>query len=86
MPCYDFKCGGCGRISEYYARMDDRVRDCKCGGTMCRLITSRYGINRSLDFVTDNITGDPVHITSKRQHERLCREHNVTPKIGKGWW
>lgn len=44
-----------------------------------------FAIIRVPDHVTDHITGEPVRITSWRQHDRLCREHNVTPKYGKGW-
>jgi hypothetical protein len=36
--------------------------------------------------VTDNITGDNVRITSKKQLRNLCAEHGVTEKIGKGWY
>lgn len=43
-------------------------------------------IVRDADFVTEDITGQPVRITSRRQLRRLCKEHNVEPMYGKGWW
>lgn len=86
MILYDFQCKRCGAVEEHFSPVEKRVRLHDCGGIMYRQITSRFGIVKSLDFVTDNITGEPVRITSKAQHERLCREHGVTQKYGKGWW
>lgn len=86
MLLYDFKCSHCGAIEEHFSPVDQRVRGHDCGGIMHRLISSRFGIVRSLDFVTDNITGEPARITNKAQHQRLCRAHGVAPKFGKGWW
>jgi hypothetical protein len=44
-----------------------------------------YHVHGAYDFVTDNISGDPVRITSRMQLKRLCAEHECTPSYGKGW-
>ncbi len=46
---------------------------------------AHFNITRVPDHVTDNITGDPVRITSWKKHDQLCKEAGVTPKFGKGW-
>ena len=87
MPLYDFKCP-CGNIEEVWAKMDEKTKPCECGQEMKRLITSQFNIDAdfaSTNLVTDNITGEPVRITSKRQLRNLCQEHGVMQKFGKGW-
>lgn len=87
MPLYDFKCP-CGNIEEAWAKMDEKTKTCECGQDMTRMITSNFNIDAdfaSRDYVTDNITGSPVRITSKKQLRSLCRDNGVMPKYGKGW-
>jgi len=85
MPIYDFQCP-CGKVEEHYAGMDETERKCACGATQKRIISSRYFIHPDLDYVTDNITGEPVRVKSRKHLKQLCEEHGVTQKIGKGWW
>ena len=87
MPLYDHECSTCGAVSEALAPVDDRVVRCPaCGDNAERIFSSRYYINPDVDFVTDNITGDPVRVTSRQHLARLCRDNGVSEKIGKGWW
>ena len=89
MPLYDFKCDSCKKVIEHYASMDEHTKDCICGGLMNRIITSRFHIDAdyaSSDFVTEDITGNPVRITSKKQMRQLCEKNSVSPKFGKGWY
>ena len=86
MFLYDFKCDSCGKVQEHLAKIDEKIKDCDCGGLMARKITAKYFINGCMDFVTDSITGDPVRITSHKQMNELCKKHDVMPKIGKGWY
>ena len=85
MPLYDFQCDSCDKVQEHFAKMDETTRECICGGLMQRKISTNYFVHGEVDFVTDHITGDPVRITSRKQMDRLCKEHGVTPKFGKGW-
>ena len=85
MPLYDYCCKACGDTQEHYAKVDEREQTCVCGGTATRIFSSRYFINPDIDYVTANITGDPVRITSRRQLDQMCKEHGVYQKIGKGW-
>lgn len=85
MPLYDFECDECGSIKEHYAGLDDKRMPCECGGTARRLITSRYYVNPDVDFVTDNITGDPVRVDSRVKLRRLLAENGLYERYGKGW-
>lgn len=86
MPLYDFRCTGCGIKFEEYAKMDDKITGCtECGGTATRLITSNYHIQAdyaSKDWVTSDITGSEVRITSRKQLRKLCNDHGVYAKEG----
>lgn len=85
MPLYDFKCAKCGRIEEHWAKMDEKMHMCDCGHESDRLITSRIYLQTdyaSRDFVTADITGSEVRITSRKQLRNLCKENGVTPKEG----
>jgi len=84
MPLYDFECE-CGKVTEHYAGINEKRMPCDCGKTAKRIISTRYYINPDVDFVTDNITGSPVRVTSRKQLASLCKENGVHQKIGKGW-
>ena len=82
-PLYDFKCDTCEDVVEAWAKVDEKTIACHCGGCMLRKITSNYSIHAdfaSKDFVTDDITGEPVRITSRRQMRSLMKEHGVTER------
>ena len=39
----------------------------------------------NFDFVTDNISGEPVRVTSRKQLRQLMQEHGVYEVMGRGW-
>jgi len=86
MPLYDATCEACGKTFEHYAKMDEKRVRCACGGAANRIFSARYYAHSDVDFVTDNITGEPERIDSKRKLRRLMSEHGVSEKFGKGWW
>ena len=86
MPLYDATCRACGKTFEHFAKMDDREVPCECGGTAARILTARYYAHSDLDFVTDNITGEPERIDSRVKLRRLLKENGVSEKVGQGWW
>lgn len=81
---YDCKCKTCGKIQEIVRSVEDRndTPIC-CGNKMVRIITL-INIAPDLNFVTADITGQDVHITSSKQHDRLCHENGVAPMGRKG--
>jgi len=86
MPLYDHKCLSCAKVTEARMHVEDRRIECPaCGGEADRIFSARYYVNPDVDFVTDNITGEPVRVGSRVQLARLCREHGVSEKYGKGW-
>ena len=88
MPLYDYKCKSCDRVQEWYCSIDNlggEVPCEKCNKPMHRLIGQRVTVSGDVDFVTDNITGKPLHVSSKRQLRELCKRNNIEPIYGKGW-
>ncbi len=87
MPLYDFECARCSHTEEHFAGIEELTLPCsECGGNMKRLITSNHYVVGDVDFVTDNITGDPIRVDSRRKLRDLERKHGIVQKIGKGWW
>ncbi len=85
MPLYDFKCENCGNVQEKFAKIDEITSPCDCGTEMKRLITSRYYVNPDIEYVTDNISGDPIRVSSRKQLRGLLRQHGLVERYGKGW-
>ena len=84
---YEFRCQECKREDTMLmpvADMEAGIAPECCGGKM-RKILSLPRINPDVDYVTSDITGDPVHITSRRQQRQLCEKYGVTPKLAKPW-
>lgn len=89
MPLYSYRCTSCGAEQDLHRSVDDRAipAPCtECDGTAEKILTVPSAVHGDIEFVTDNITGDNVRITSKKQLRNLCAEHGVTEKIGKGWY
>ena len=84
-PLYDYQCRLCGKVEEKYAHMDEMRLRCNCGEQTDRLTTVKYNVIGDVDFVTDNITGEPTRITSRKQMKKIMKEHGVMEKYGKGW-
>lgn len=84
---YEWRCGKCHR--EDTAIMSVAQMEAgnapKCCGISMRKILSLPRIQREPDYVTRDITGDPVRITSRKQRDKLCAEHNTAPKLVKPW-
>lgn len=82
---YDCKCEKCEKVEEIVRSVAERNNTplC-CGQPMKRMITVNYNVYSDLNFMTEDITGSPVQITSRQQHDRLCRENNVSPMGLKG--
>jgi hypothetical protein len=73
-------------VEEKWAGINDRESTCPCGGAQKRLISFRIGLHTdyaSRDFVTEDITGEPIRITSRRQERELCKQHGIDRKDGK---
>ena len=87
MLLYDFRCTECGVKQEHTADIEQRTVECvDCGGLAKRLITSNHFVHGDIDFVTDNITGEPMRIGSRKQLKDLEKRHEVSAKYGKGWY
>ena len=86
-PLYDHRCPDCCLVHEAMMPVDEPTRDCPhCGGVAKRCFSSSYYINPDIDFVTDNIDGNPKRYTSKRELQKDMDKAGVHQKIGKGWW
>ena len=68
MPLYDFKCDGCGRVTEDWARMEQRELECsKCGHSMRRLISSPGAVLFREDYYDVGPNGEAVLVRSKKE-------------------
>ncbi len=86
MPIYDYRCRECGHVEEQVKHVDDVTDECeKCAATSDRIFSAQYYINPDVDFVTDNITGENVRVTSRKQLDRLMKDHGLYQRYGKGW-
>jgi len=87
VPLYEYRCLDCGKQEERYAGMEEKLAECSaCKGQMKRLITSKFHLHTdyaSRDFVTTDLTGEPVRITSRKQERELCKEYGVERKEGR---
>lgn len=87
MPLYDYRCDDCLSVEEHYAKIDELTHECeRCGGVSKRVLTSSYYVVGDIDFVTDNVSGEPKRYTSRRALEAELKERGLTQKVGKGWW
>lgn len=87
MPLYDYRCDDCLEIRERIAKVDDVLLDCdRCGGITKRIFSSGYYINPDIDYVTDNVTGEPKRYTSRVQLHKDLQERGLYQKVGKNWW
>ena len=81
MPRYRYWCAVCDEDTEVWCPMGERaaaVRCRVCGGSAAAAPPTRVHVNcNRMDFVTADITGEPVRIETKRQHDELCARHGV---------
>lgn len=81
MPQYRFGCDSCGSDVLVWCMREERTlpRACgTCGKEMRQLAPSRIHVNCDrLDFVTADITGEPVRIQTRRQLDNLCQANGV---------
>jgi putative FmdB family regulatory protein len=80
MPTYTYECA-CGHTFDQVLRMHDYTLEYPC--PRCRETARRIykpiQISVFTPFVTSDITGEPVEISSRRTENALCKEHGVTP-------
>ncbi len=85
MPLYAYKCD-CGKTEDAFRKIEDRERAPECCGKSMSRVIGNYSVIPDMEpHVEYNMTEKPVWVKSRKHHERLCREHGVTPKFGKGW-
>jgi hypothetical protein len=82
---YEAQCQKCKKNEDYSRSIAERhdTPVC-CGQPMKKMITTCQNVYGDLDFVTADITGQDVHITSRKHHADLCRKNHVAPVGLKG--
>lgn len=80
---YDCQCSYCGKIQEIVRKLADREDTPFCCGERMFIKISAPHVS-TVNFVTSDITGNPVEITSHKQHDKLCKENDVAPMGVKG--
>jgi len=64
--------------------MTDHANGPECCGEIMKQVYNAK-VSTFKEFVTDNITGEPVRVSSEKQHQKLLKEHNLGQIYGKGW-
>lgn len=85
MPLYDYECKKCGRITEHFAKADERLElVCECGGDVRRIISisGQYCGNQDAPWLKSVV--DVVDKTSRKPHVRAFVE-NPTRSNYKRW-
>jgi putative FmdB family regulatory protein len=81
---YDYKCR-CGHTFDAFNSVENReFAECpKCGEQADKVLSlnSRLGLSIFKEFVTDNITGTPIMVTSKEHKKQLMRQHGLEEHI-----
>jgi hypothetical protein len=83
VPFYSFECD-CGETVELYRnKMEspDNPQCPYCDSTMCRVYGA--GVYTFKPLRTDQITGEMVDITTRRQRDHLLSEHKLTMDSGR---
>jgi len=82
MPLYDMHCDKCGPVTDVWARIDEEIMPCKCGGTMRRVISatrSNPDWEPYLDehLVPQHHSGPPTLVRSRQHRKELMRQLGV---------
>ncbi len=87
MPIYAWQCNSCRRESEgYIPAWNDPNPPCECGGTQERIWrVTRHHAASVFPYVTSNITGSPIEITSESHLQSVCKAAGVTPRPDAAW-
>ena len=99
MPLYELTCPECGtfQAEEYCHVADDRgcrTHVCPCGSTLTHALSVGTGLTyfeEGRARVIENMTHEPITVTSHEQHKKLMKEHGVEWATrgrgnGKGGW
>ena len=97
MPLLALRCLNDHAAEQYVHAPDDRgteTRVCACGETLAPILSVGSGLTyfeEGRGRWINNLTVDPIYVTSHAQHQRLMREHKVewaTERAvqGRGGW
>lgn len=88
MPIYQFECEGCKKGFERYLSLRGEDNPpCECGGKTERVwaLGVRTKGSDVFPYVTTNITGKPIEVTSYAHLKNLCKQHNVVNRSDNAW-
>lgn len=82
MPLYRFECQECEYEATFHSVPSKRPTRPKCDdcGKEMNRVYSRGSLQaqaNTRDYVTEDITGEPVRIQSRKQEDALCAENGV---------
>ncbi len=88
MPIYQFECSTCKEGFERYLSLrGEENPPCECGGKTERvwaLGNTHIGAS-TFPFVTKNISGKPIEVTSQRHMDSLCKQYGVVNRSDNAW-
>jgi hypothetical protein len=79
MILYDFWCE-CGTTRAVLRPMGKSPKHLKCRECKQRMFRDfRVNVGVFQPFTETNFNGQPIHVTSAKQRDQLCKEYRVTP-------
>lgn len=87
MPIYAYECKGCQKQFDRYVHYTTSLNpECECGSPTEKIWrVTRHMAASAFPFVTTNITGQPIEVTSPRHLDELCKMHGVTNRPDAAW-
>ncbi len=87
MPIYAWQCSSCSKETEgYLAKWNDPNPPCECGAAQDRIWrVTRHHASSVFPYVTSNITGAPVEVTSQSHLDSLCKANGVVHRPDAAW-
>jgi len=84
MPIYDMECERCGPVLNVWARIDEEVMPCACGGTMRRVISATRSNPDWQPYYDEHLcrmgTNEGTVVMSRQHRKELMRRLGVVDK------
>ena len=79
MPCYEYGCSKCDKVSEQHRTIADRhrVEDCECGGSLERLVEIPTVSIWNTERLFSNVAPTPVAFDTENDYKVHCAENHM---------
>jgi len=84
MPLYSYQCDDCGKVSDDYRTISNRLNNpiCVCGGTTRFVLSTSERRGPSYPFLDTNMDHQPVEIHSLSHYRKELKKRNLSERSG----